>query len=193
MTGAFWIDHDYDQDRASDGISRYGTYIRDRQRQFTELWDGTYETGLAERFAALAWQTATGPVMSPGYVRRHPRVIWPTVEVSDWDNSLIATVDLVIPQPGPLRWAKAAAGGGIWRDWPTETLTTPPRYHEPAGQDLAHSPYLLASASLRFTIPTGPSFHTRRPDQQMPSRPSSRPPSTPSVNWWASLTGSSAP
>jgi hypothetical protein len=154
MTGTFWIDHDYDRDRASDGISRYGAYVRDRRHLFAEIWDGTFESSLTERFAALAWQIATGPVMSPGYVRRHSRVIGAAVEVSDWDGALIAAVDLVIPQPGPLRWARVATGG-IWRDWPADTLAGPPRYYEPSGQDLASSPYLLASASLRFTVPPG--------------------------------------
>ena len=154
MTGTFWIDHDYDRDRASDGVSRYSAYVRDRERQFAEMWDGTFESSLTERFAALAWRTATGPVMSPGYVRRHPRVIGAALEVSDWDGALIAAVDLVIPQPGPLRWA-AAAVGGIWRDWPAETLAGLPRYYEPSGQDVTSSPYVLASASLRFTVPPG--------------------------------------
>lgn len=154
MTGAFWIDHDYDRDRASDGMSRYGAYVRDRQRLFAEIWDGTFDSDRTEQFAAIAWRTATGPVMSPGYVRRHPRVLGAALEVSDWDGSLVAAVDLVIPQPGPLRWATTATGG-TWRDWPAETLIDPPRYYEPSGQELASSPYLLASASLRFTVATG--------------------------------------
>ena len=54
MTGTFWIDHDYDRDRASDGVSRYGAYVRDRGHLFAEIWDGTFESSLTERFAALS-------------------------------------------------------------------------------------------------------------------------------------------
>src|SRR5260370_27485119 len=64
----FRIDREHDRLAATDGVSRYGHYVRDRiPGGFAECWDGTFETRLAERFAALAWRTATGPVMSPPY------------------------------------------------------------------------------------------------------------------------------
>jgi hypothetical protein len=36
---AFWIDYDYDRENASDGISRYGAYVR-RSSTLAESWDG---------------------------------------------------------------------------------------------------------------------------------------------------------
>ena len=64
----FWIEHKHDGMAASDGVSRYGVYVRQRiHGGFAECWDGTFEDRLAERFAALAWHTATSPVMAPPY------------------------------------------------------------------------------------------------------------------------------
>src|SRR5690242_15748645 len=64
----FWIEHEHDRMAASDSLSRYGVYVRQRiYGGFAECWDGTFETQLAERFAALAWHTATAPVMAPPY------------------------------------------------------------------------------------------------------------------------------
>src|SRR5215469_18526947 len=78
---AFWIDHEYDQANSSDGISRYGAYIRQRiSTSFAECWNGTSGDSGRERFAAAAWRTATSPVMVPGYVRRHPRLTGAQVE-----------------------------------------------------------------------------------------------------------------
>ena len=72
MTKIFWIDHEHDRDAASDGASRYGFYLRDRRDWFEDCLDcGEPQTA---RFAATAWRIATGPVMSPGYVRCHRRV-----------------------------------------------------------------------------------------------------------------------
>ena len=50
----------------------------------------------------FAWRRATPLVMSPGYVRRHPRILSARLERADWDSSLTAHVDLVIPQPRSL-------------------------------------------------------------------------------------------
>ena len=73
---AFWIDYDYDRENASDGVSRYGAYVR-QSSTLAESWDGTWDDAQVRqaRFAEAAWATATTPVMSPGFVRRHPRVI----------------------------------------------------------------------------------------------------------------------
>src|SRR5262249_3488193 len=57
---AFWIDRDYDREYASDGISRYGAYLRDATfRPWTDH-------DQAVEWAVFAWERATGPVMSPG-------------------------------------------------------------------------------------------------------------------------------
>src|SRR6266498_6098900 len=66
---AFWVDRDYDRENASDGLSRYGAYLRDAS---FEPWT---DHDQAVEWAVFAWRRATGPVMSPGYVRYHPRVV----------------------------------------------------------------------------------------------------------------------
>ena len=38
---AFWIDDEYDREQASDGISRYGAYVR-QASSLGESWDGTW-------------------------------------------------------------------------------------------------------------------------------------------------------
>ena len=149
---AFWVDRDYDREYASDGVSRYGAYLRDAA--FEPWTDGDQ----AVEWAVFAWGRATGPVMSPGYVRCHPRVLAARLERSGWDGSLAAGVDLVSCWPEELKTA-AARGlrlgdrDGYWQDWPTEyrgggTLS----YCQPSEADVAARPYLLATVSLQFTV-----------------------------------------
>ena len=88
-SAAFWIDYDYDRENASDGVSRYGGYVRGSSA-LTESWDGTWDDSQVQqaRFAQAAWTAATAPVMSPGFVRCHPRVIDAVVQVNAWDAAL---------------------------------------------------------------------------------------------------------
>ena len=63
---AFWIDYDYDRENASDGISRYGAYVR-QSTSLAECWDGT-------------WDDRAGPagaVRRGGVVDRHHARSWP--------------------------------------------------------------------------------------------------------------------
>jgi hypothetical protein len=72
-----WVDADWDRARASDGVSRYGAYLRGHAEAFEPL-HGADAGGItldAGEFAAAALRVATGPIMSPGYVRWHPRVL----------------------------------------------------------------------------------------------------------------------
>jgi hypothetical protein len=146
---AFRVDHDHDREHASDGVSRYGAYVR--AATFEPYTDGDQVTELAVH----AWTLATGPVMAPGYVRCHPRIRQARLERSDWDGSLIAAIDVVTGQPGPLQALRSDDDRGWWRDWPSEPnpWTGDSAWHEPSGQDLARSPYLLCQASLQFTVP----------------------------------------
>jgi hypothetical protein len=151
---AFWVDRDYDRAHASDGISRYCAYLRDAS---FEPWT---DHDQAVEWAAFAWQRATSPVMSPGYVRYHPRVLAARLERSGWDGNLVAGVNLVSSWPEQLKTplARALRLGGrdvYWQDWPTEyrggdTVS----YYEPGEADVAVRPYLLATASLQFTVPS---------------------------------------
>ena len=151
---AFWVDPDYDRAHASDGISRYGSYLRDVS---FEPWT---DHGQAVEWAAFAWRRAVGPVMSPGYVRCHPRVLGAQLERSGWDGSLAAGVTVV--SPWPEQYTRALAQGvrlgeqdAYWQDWPTEyrggEITC---YYEPSEADVAARPYLLATIGLQFTVPS---------------------------------------
>jgi hypothetical protein len=149
---AFWIDREYDRDNASDGVSRYGAYIRQAAASFELYTDDDQDVELA----IWAWQQATGPVMAPGYVRKHQRIATAHLNRSDWDGTLLATVDLVIPQPPNLRWMRSDEDRGMWRDWPVQrAFAGGDRFYEPDGDELARDPYLLTTASLRFTVPRG--------------------------------------
>jgi hypothetical protein len=151
---AFWVDRNYDREHASDGVSRFGAYLRDAA---FEPWT---DNDQAVEWAAFAWRRATTPVMCPGYVRYHPQVLSAQLERSGWDESLVAGVSLVFPWPEELKTplAKAVRPGGrdvYWQDWPAEyrggdTIT----YHEPSEADVAARPYLLTTLSLQFTVPS---------------------------------------
>lgn len=153
ISKAFWIDADYDREYASDGKSRFGAYVRQNIKGFAECWDGTWDEALHVRFAEQAWRVATGPIMAPGYVRRHPRILSTCLEYSYWDGSLAASIELIAPWPQPLRqssqWIKQI-GHGWWHDWPMDFSDV---YHDPSDEDISKRPYLLASASMRFTVP----------------------------------------
>jgi hypothetical protein len=151
---AFWVDRDDDREHASDGISRYGAYLRDAA---FEPWT---DHDRAVEWAVFAWERATGPVMSPGYVRYDPRVLGARLERSGWDGSLSAGVDLASPWPSQITTALARVlrlgdRDAYWQDWPTESLGGDiVSYREPSEAELAARPYLLATLSLRFTVPS---------------------------------------
>jgi hypothetical protein len=148
---AFRIDAEYDREHSDDGISRYAGYVR---RAVFQPFD---DPGTAAELAAFAWRQATGPVMAPGYVRRHPRILSSQVIRSDWDGSLIAAVDILTSAPDIPMLGGAGPDGQRWSDWPSESLFASDQeaFYEPGGEDLARSRYMLASVSLRFTVPPG--------------------------------------
>jgi hypothetical protein len=148
---AFSIDYEYDSDHADHaGGSRYGDYIRNSQDWFAVCWD---RDDPKADFAAAAWRIASGPVMSPGYVRHHPKILRAALERSDWDGRLLACVDLITPAPQALRQSSEWGGGRWWRDWPAESLIGREAYYEPGGEDLGRDPYILPSVSLRWAVP----------------------------------------
>jgi hypothetical protein len=145
---AFEIDTEYDQDHSDDGVSRYGSYVRDRMSAFAEAWDGTWDDGTVP-FACTAWRTATGPVMAPGYVRRHPRILSAQIVRNEWDGSLAADVSLITGWPSALLKLTA------WYDWPSEHSFLSDRevFTEPSGEDVIRHQFLLPSARLCFSMP----------------------------------------
>ncbi len=150
-SAAFWVDEEDDRDRASDGVSRFGAYVR-QSRLIAECWAEDWDNARA-RFAAAAWETATPPVMSPGYVRRHRRVLRARVEVSPWDATLNGVVDLAIPWPQPLAGSRDWRRGTWWRDWPAERRGGLEYYREPGEDESAAHAYLMATAALVFPLP----------------------------------------
>jgi hypothetical protein len=150
----FWVDREYDREYASDGISRYGAYLRDAA---FEPWTDHHR---AVEWAVFAWERATTPVMSPGYVRSHPRVLGTRLKRSGWDGSLVAGVTLVSAWPEQLAKAlvRAVRLGDkdvYWQDWPTEYRGGDTNcYYEPSEADVAAWPYLLTTVSLQFTVPS---------------------------------------
>ena len=108
----------------------------------------------------FAWERATGPVMSPGYVRYHLRVLGASLERSGWGGSLAAGVNLVSPWPAEIKTVLTRAvrlgdRDAYWQDWPTEYVGGDTvSYYEPSEADLAARPYLLATLSLQFTVPS---------------------------------------
>lgn len=92
---AFWIDDVYDRDMASDGCSRYGAYVRQKAYMFRDGDDWIDDN---VRFAITAWRIAQPPIMSPGYVRNHPRVL-DNCEHWDDEGRVALTVELSIALP----------------------------------------------------------------------------------------------
>jgi hypothetical protein len=154
----FWTDDEHDRLAASDGVSRYGYYIRDRiPGGFEECWDGTFETRLTERFAALAWYTATSPVMTPAYARRRPPVLSTRFELdADGDSDgLIAKVEVASPWPQAL--GRGYVGSRSWWPWPRDhSFSSDADYpRDPYGDEVTRGGY-YALATLQLVFPVSP-------------------------------------
>jgi len=106
-----WVNDSYDREYASDGVSRYGAYLRQRATQFLDPWEDVPTTE-ASLFAAIAFEIASGPVMSPGYVGSHPRVTDLRLHCDD-DGRRAIQLDLAISLPSELRRAMPLR----WQDW----------------------------------------------------------------------------
>ncbi len=144
-----WIDRDYDRANASDGVSRYGAYLADHADLFDpweEAPDGV--TGDPVEFVVAAFRVATGPIMSPGYVRWHGRVQGHDVGRSEHDDRLLVSVTLAVPSPVRLPWD--------WHGWERDFHGC---YLEPDDR----RPVGLARLELRWPVGTD-QLHT-------PSRP----------------------
>jgi hypothetical protein len=89
-------------------------------------------------FAAAAFRVATGPIMSPGYVRWHGRVCDYGASRSEHDGGLLLTVTLAVPAPVRLPWH--------WRGWERDFHD---RYLEPDDR----RPVGLARLELRWPVP----------------------------------------
>ena len=113
------IDDDYDRDRASNGNSRLGEYLRLNAGLFRDGWsDEPAPLRDPVEFAVHAWQVATGPIMSPGYVQTRPDLGAVTLHRDDYDGALYADVHV--------RLLHSQIGGGAkrfpysWQDWESD-------------------------------------------------------------------------
>lgn len=140
-TDPFWLDLDYDREYASNGRSRYARYLDDAAGPFAEIWadDPTVE------FAAVAWRVANGPIMSPGLVRHHPRVISAEALRSDWNGQMVGSVRLVAPPPRQLADVRPA-DGGWYRDLSLDSWAG--RYEGVGGRELEQSAYLTTEVQV---------------------------------------------
>jgi hypothetical protein len=138
----FWADHPYDQRNADpDTGSRYGNYLQAHRQLFDEL---NYADPTTE-FVVAAWRIARPPIMSPPFVRSHPRILSASVERSDWNGELIAHIEIAAPRPAGLD-----AGSRFYADWPadpTEGID---------GRDLAARAYLLTHVQVLEQLPRLP-------------------------------------
>ncbi len=151
-----WIDLDWDRSRASDGVSRYGAYLRGHAEEFEPWYGEEAPDGITRdpgEFAAAAFRVATGPVMSPGYVGWHPRVL--DFKVGRGDNPepgrLVCTVTLATSLPLRLSSPWWSWTSYLGRDW-----------CEP--DDDRHA--AMASLVLRWPLPV-----TSLPHPSTPTRP----------------------
>jgi len=102
-----WVNDSYDRAYASDGVSRYGAYLRQGAGRFLD-WDDEPTSDVAE-FAATAFEIASGPTMSPGYIAAHPRVTDLQLHCDDDGRraiqlNLAATIPSELYRVMPRRW-----------------------------------------------------------------------------------------
>lgn len=146
---AFWIDREYDRDNADIGTSsRYGNYLRQRPGTFTDIAGHGYDDPTA-LFVEAAWRIANNPIMVPGLVRWHRRILSASIDRSSWDGQLVADVVLATGSPSGL--PSTSKDGQYWRGW-----WEPDTWRAGPGEDdIAKHPYMLASVRLLWTLPEG--------------------------------------
>lgn len=140
MTDLVWIEHQHDRDAASDGVSRFGAYLRQNLDQFDKYQD-------REGFAVSAWYVATHE-MTPGYVRFRPDLHGIDLDQDEYDHGLVATVHVPLLAP---RSALSAAGPGAetWRR-STDRFTDTNIYEAPPRQ--AGRAALLPTIDVRVAV-----------------------------------------
>jgi hypothetical protein len=146
-----WIDADYDRTSASDGVSRYGAYLCSHARLF-DPWRDADAGGITldpVDFTAAAFRVATGPIMSPGLVRWHPRVCGYRTDRNDDGDRLVVSVTLATPAPPRLlSWA--------WRGWDRD-------FHDRFLEPEDRGPVALARLELRWPLPGDQLHRPARP------------------------------
>lgn len=161
MGQAFRVDAYRDREQASDGVSRFGAYLRDRAGWFADL------AGFPAEFAAAALRVALPPVMSPGYVVTHPRVR----EVgAHWDDEGRWAVEVTVVSQLP------PAVAGVcrrWRGWRRERdgFGGAQRWADPYDNDLpAALPLLLLRVPVPVDCLPAPCYRRGAPDPATAAR-----------------------
>lgn len=150
MATVFSFNDAHDRESASDGVSRYGFYLRDRRHMFTDPWeDSEAITTDPVIFTQTAWTVATSPVMSPAYLDWHiERIQSVTCTGSEHGDALIARVQLAVPRPEPLRNVRG------FQEWNRgSSFANLSGYYPPLDDDVAHRPAMLTNTTLVFHIP----------------------------------------
>jgi len=145
----FAFDDAADRDRASDGVSRYGVYLRRYPRLFASWDDGAAVTCDPCEFAAAAWQVATSPTMAPPYLGwTAERVQSVSFIPSEHAPALIARVHIAVPRPAALDGVRGFVDWDRGDRWNRG-------YHAPGDAALSRCPAMLTSTLVLFHIPAG--------------------------------------
>ncbi|MGQ0847183.1 MAG: hypothetical protein ACT4QF_23940 [Sporichthyaceae bacterium] len=142
------VDDAFDRDYASDGISRFGSYVRQRAHLLVDDWEPLSPV----TFAVTVWTIASGPMMSPGYVRTRPTVRGVNCRHADEPGWLLAEVAVALPWPSDLRdgadpqgWA---VGGPSHADERRPALLVDGRIRIPISQDELPRPSRFAALDV---------------------------------------------
>ncbi len=141
------VDDADDRDRASDGVSRFGVYLRQHAADLRDC-DAPLDT---DEFAAAVWRIAGSPVMAPGYVRLRPDVhaITPTWS-EDGAAGLMFDVRLRLPRTALLAGRTAVPAG--WSDWRTERHWEDGDRYRWWSEPASTRPALLTTTVIRLPV-----------------------------------------
>ncbi|MFI8085989.1 hypothetical protein ACIF6L_35005 [Kitasatospora sp. NPDC086009] len=144
------IDYDYDRANADHaGGSRYAAYVRMKGEAFN-YWGDESDLDPA-RFAGEAWRIATGPVMSPGFVRIRPDLTSVRVYRDDYEGALAVAVSMPLSHGhlvGADRWPYD------WQDWERERFSADDEFRGRETPDLVQDKVaVLTNTTVRLTLP----------------------------------------
>ncbi|GGV39556.1 hypothetical protein GCM10010495_66150 [Kitasatospora herbaricolor] len=139
------IDDAYDKANASDGSSRFGSYLAVNAGR---LHDAGAPLGPVD-FAQAVWRIATSPVMSPGYVRIRPDLAALALVTTGEDYDRIA-LRIDVPLHHDVLTHRPAARSEDWQHDPWHISTDRWLRHVEPGLD---RPALLLTATLFVPVP----------------------------------------
>jgi hypothetical protein len=144
-TRAFWTDQSYDREHAAGGLGLYTESVHSHPEQFEGLWGDIAPVA----FACAAWRVAAPPIMVPGFVRCHRRIVHAVCEPNGWDGTLTAHVQVASPLPAELTVSRDWWHDRGWREWPQVFG----QFVEPGDQDFAKAPYARAYLQIDVPVP----------------------------------------